>query len=184
MKTDYQIVLSDTIQTIEHGTFDGCNIGEIHISKYVRYIEPGAFRDSEVGRFTIDAENPYYHSPANSNCIMAKHNAELIALGTNGNIPKTVKQIGTFSIWVSKLSESNILKIPEGVEILCPLCISASCGSKLELHLPSTIKRIFYQEWTDECDSIAKIVVPKGQRKRFSRMKNLQELKHVIIEET
>ena len=176
-----KIVLPDSLTTIEHRAFDTCKIGEIHLSKSIKYIESGAFRGNEINKFVIAKENPYYKI-SNNNCIISKRYARLMKLGTNCAIPEGVKQIGTFSILIFKDSQSNILIIPEGVERLNELCIIPSINSKLELHLPSTIKRIDYQEWTDECDCITKIVVPKGHKKRFSRMKNLQEIKHIVVE--
>ena len=161
--------------------FDGCKMGELYISKSVKYIESGAFGNSEIGTFIIDDENPNYRL-YNGNNIVSADNGKLIKWDSNSIIPREVKQIGTFSISVFRSSKPNILIIPEGVERLCAVCITPYINSNLELRLPSTIKRIEYQEWTDNCDCMTKIVVPKGQKKRFSRMKNLQYVKHIIVE--
>ena len=176
-----KLILSDTILCIDHRAFDGCKIGELYISKSVKYIESGAFGNNEIGTFIIDDENPNYRL-YNGNNIVSADNGKLIKWDSNSIIPREVKQIGTFSISVFRSSKPNILIIPEGVERLCAVCITPYINSNLELRLPSTIKRIEYQEWTDDCDCMTRIVVPKGQKKRFSRMKNLQYVKHIIVE--
>ena len=177
-----KLIFPNSCIDIRHRAIEDSYIKEVYISRSVKDIEPGAFLTSIIDKFIIEPENPYYETPTNSNCIIMKRFERLIATGRNFHIPSSVKQLGTLSIMMDRKSTSQELRIPEGVERLCPLCISVSCYSNLELHLPSTIKRIDYQEWTDECDSIKKIVVPKGHKKRFSRMKYLKELKHIIVE--
>lgn len=178
-----KLIFPNSYISIKHRAIEDSNIDEVYISRFVKNIEPGAFLTSTIDKFIIEPENPYYEIPTNSNCIIQKRFERLIATGRNFHIPSSVKQLGTLSIMMDRNSISQVLRIPEGVERLCPLCVSVSCYSNLELHLPSTIKRIDYQEWTDECDSIRKIVVPKGYKKRFSMMKYLKELKHIIVEE-
>lgn len=176
-----KLILSDTVFCIAPRAFDGCKIGELYISKSVKFIGSDAFGNSEIGTFIIDDKNPNYKL-YNGNNIVSADNGKLIKWDSNSIIPREVKQIGTFSISIFRSTKPNILIIPEGVERLCEVCITPCINSKLELRLPSTIKRIDYQEWTDECGCITKIVVPKGQKKRFSRMKNLQYIKHIIVE--
>lgn len=178
-----KLIFPNSCTNIKHRAIEDSNIDEVYISRFVKDIEPGAFLTSTIAKFIIEPENPYYEIPTNSNCIIMKRLARLIVTGRKFLIPSSVKQLGTLSIVINKNSTSQILRIPEGVERLCPLCISVCCYSILELHLPSTIKRIDCQEWTDECDSIRKIVVPKGHKERFSKMKYLKELKHIIVEE-
>ena len=177
-----KLIIPNTCINIKHRAIEDSYIKEVYISRSVKDIEPGAFLTSIIDKFIIEPENPYYETLANSNCIIMKHFSQLVATGRKFLIPSSVKQLGSLSIMINRKSTYQELRIPEGVERLCPLCISVSCYSNLELHLPSTIKRIDYQEWTDECDSIKKIVVPKGHKKRFSRMKYLKELKHIIVE--
>ena len=177
-----KLIFPNSCINIKHRAIEDYNIEEVYISRFVKNIEPGAFLTSTIDKFIIDHENPYYEVPIHSNCIVRKHIARLVATGQNFLIPSSVKQLGSLSIAINRNSISKVLKIPEGVERLYPLCIIVSCYSNLELHLPSTIKRIDCQEWTDECDCIKKIVVPKGHKKRFSRMNYLKELKHIIVE--
>lgn len=177
-----KLLFPNTCINIRHRAIEDSNIEEVYISRFVKNIEPGAFLTSTIDKFIIEPENQYYEIPANSNCIVRKRLARLVVTGRNFLIPSSVKQLGSLSILINRNSISKVLIIPEGVERLCPLCISVSCYSNLELHLPSTIKRIDCQEWTDECNSIKKIVVPKGHKKRFSMMKHLKELKHIIVE--
>lgn len=177
-----KLIFPNTCINIRHRAIEDSNIEEVYISRFVKNIEPGAFLTSTIDKFIIEPKNQYYEIPANSNCIVRKRLARLVVTGKNFLIPSSVKQLGSLSILINRNSISKVLIIPEGVERLCPLCISVSCYSNLELHLPSTIKRIDYQEWTDECNSIKKIVVPKGHKKRFSMMKHLKELKHITVE--
>ena len=177
-----KLIFPNSCINIKHRAYEDYNIEEVYISRSVKNIEPGAFLTSVIDKFIIEPENPYYETPTNSNCIIKKCFSQLVATGRNFIIPSSVKQLGSLSIVINRNSISKVLRIPEGVERLCPLCISVSCYSNLELHLPSTIKRIDFQEWTDECDSIKKIVVPNGHKKRFSSMKYLKELKHIIVE--
>lgn len=177
-----KLIFPNTCINIRHRAIEDSNIEEVYILRCIKNIEPGAFLNSTIDKFIIEPENQYYEIPANSNCVVRKRLARLVVTGRNFLIPSSVKQLGSLSILINRNSISKVLIIPEGVERLCPLCISVSCYSNLELHLPSTIKRIDYQEWTDECNSIKKIVVPKGHKKRFSMMKHLKELKHIIVE--
>lgn len=177
-----KLIFPNSCIDIRHRAIEDSNIKEVYISRSVKNIEPGAFLTSIIDKFVIEPENQYYETPIYSNCIVSKHLEQLVVTGRNFLIPSSVKQLGSLSIVINRNSISKVLRIPEGVERLCPLCISVSCYSNLELHLPSTIKRIDYQEWTDECNSIKKIVVPKGHKKRFSMMKQLKELKHIIVE--
>lgn len=177
-----KLIFPNSCINIKHRAYEDSNIEEVYISRSVKNIEPGAFLTSVIDKFIIEPENPYYETPTNSNCIIKKCFSQLVATGRHFIIPSSVKQLGSLSIVINRNSISKVLRVPEGVERLYPLCISVSCYSNLELHLPSTIKRIDFQEWTDECDSIKKIVVPNGHKKRFSSMKYLKELKHIIVE--
>ena len=172
-----KLVIPESVYFIETDAFWNAEIGELYIPKSVEQIAPGAFASSRIRKIIVDKDNPYFYEKGN--CVIAKNTNRLKGAGLDFDIPQGVKIISSQSL---RLSNRETLVIPEGVEEIVGEAISVDNvdSMKLRLELPSSLK-VFLEQWLHE-DEIGEIVVPKGQRERFSRMKGLMEFKHLIVE--
>ena len=172
-----KLVIPESVCFIDSYAFKDAEIDELYIPKSVEQISPGAFGSNKIQKIVIDKNNPYFFEKGN--CVIARNTNRLKGAGLDFEIPKGVKIISSESL---RLSNRDTLVIPEGVEEIVGEAISVDKvdNMKLRLVLPSSIK-VFLDQWLHE-DGIGEIVVPKGQKERFSRMKGLMEFKHLIVE--
>lgn len=124
----------------------------------------------------MDKDNPTYYEQGN--CVITRNTGRLKFAGMNFDIPKGVKIISTDSL---TLRNSNTLIIPEGVEEIASYAINLAV-EKAKLVLPSSLNMICGREIYWFREKIEKIVVPKGQKKRFSRMWAFEDVTDLIVE--
>ena len=172
-----KMVIPESVNFINHDAFADAEIGELYIPRSVEQISPGAFDSCRIRKFIIDKGNPYFHEQGN--CVIARNTSRLKGVGLNYEIPNEVKIISTGSLHLAK---GSTIVIPDGVEEIVGHAISFNSADdvKLKLVLPSSIK-VFLEQWLTK-DEIGEIIVPKGQKERFSRMEGLMKFKHLIVE--
>lgn len=169
-----KLVIPESVYSIEEFAFESAQIGELYIPKSVEQIYLQAFAGNEIERIFVDSENQSYY--VQGNCVVSRGTARLKFTGLNYEIPRGVKIIGSFSLTAS---DNGAIVIPDGVEEIMAQAFLVESG-KLRLKLPSSVKLI-YSLFLSE-DRVEEIVVPKGQKERFSRMKFLAHVKHLIVE--
>lgn len=169
-----RLVIPESVYDLKERAFGSADIEELYISKSVEQIDPSAFGDCIIRKINVDENNTTFYEQGN--CLITKDTARLRIAGKNFTIPHEVKIIGSCSLI---LSEDGLLEIPNGVVEIMSSAISVE-GVRLKLILPSSVKLIMKQ-FLSESD-VEEIVVPKGQKKRFSRMEGLAYLSHLIVE--
>lgn len=172
-----KLVIPDSVYFIDSNAFGYAEIDELYIPKSVEQISPGAFDSNKIQKIVIDKDNPYYYEKGN--CVISRNTSRLKGVGLNFEIPNEVKIISSVSL---HLSDMDTLVIPDGVEEIVgdSILVGSADNAKLKLILPSSVK-VFWEQWLTD-DEIGEIVVPKGQKERFSRMKGLIKFKHLIVE--
>ena len=169
-----RLVIPESVYSLKERAFSSAEIVELYISKSVEQIDPSAFRDCIIRKIYVDENNTTFYEKGN--CLITKGTARLRIAGKNFTIPDEVKIIGSCSL---TLSEDGLLGIPDGVVEIMSSAISVE-GVRLRLVLPSSVKLIMTQFLFEK--NIEEIVVPAGQKKRFSRMEGLAYLSHLIVE--
>lgn len=169
-----RLVIPESVYSLKEGAFCSAEIGEIYISKSVERIDPTAFGNCIIRKIYVDENNTTFYEKGN--CIITKDTARLRIAGNNFIIPHEVKIIGSCSL---TLSEDGLLEIPDGVVEIMSGAITVR-GVRLRLVLPSSVKLIMDQFLSEK--DIEEIVVPAGQKERFSRMDGLEDFSHLIIE--
>ena len=166
------------IESIGKGAFENCHdIQRLVIPESVYSLKERAFCSAEIVELyiskSVENNTTFYEK---GNCLITKGTARLRIAGKNFTIPDEVKIIGSCSL---TLSEDGLLRIPDGVVEIMSSAISVE-GVRLRLVLPSSVKMIMTQFLFEK--NIEEIVVPAGQKKRFSRMEGLAYLSHLIVE--
>ncbi len=169
-----RLVIPESVYNFKERAFSYAEIEELYISKSVEQIEPSAFDGCVIREIFVDENNSTFYEQGN--CLITKDTARLRIAGKNFIIPHEVKIIGSCSL---TLSEDGLLEIPDGVVEIMSSAISVE-GVRLRLVLPSSVKMIMTQFLFEK--NIEEIVVPAGQKKRFSRMEGLAYLSHLIVE--
>ena len=169
-----KLVIPESVYSIEEFAFESAQIGELYIPKSVEQIYLQAFTGNEIQRIFVDSENQTYYDQGN--CVVSRGTARLKFTGLNYEIPHGVKIICSFSLTAR---DNGTIVIPDGVEEIMGQAFLVESG-KLRLKLPSSVKLIYSLLLSE--DRVEEIVVPKGQKERFSRMKFLAHVKHLIVE--
>ncbi|MGM9826408.1 MAG: leucine-rich repeat protein [Paludibacteraceae bacterium] len=169
-----RLVIPESVYSLKEGAFCSAEIGELYISKSVERIDPTAFGNCIIRKIYLDENNTTFYEKGN--CLITKDTARLRIAGKNFTIPHEVKIIGSCSL---TLSEDALLEIPNGVVEIMSGAITVK-GVRLRLVLPSSVKLIMEQFLSEK--DIEEIVVPAGQKERFSRMDGLEDFSHLIIE--
>lgn len=169
-----RLVIPESVYNFKERAFSYAEIEELYISKSVEQIEPSAFDGCFIREIFVDENNTTFYEQGN--CLITKDTARLRIAGKNFTIPHEVKIIGSCSL---TLSEDGLLEIPDGVVEIMSSAISVE-GVRLRLVLPSSVKMIMTQFLLEK--DIEEIVVPAGQKERFSRMDGLKHFCHLIIE--
>lgn len=169
-----KLVIPESVYCIEAGSFKNSVIEELYISKSVEQIESSAFEGCVIRKIYVDENNSTFYEQGN--CLVTRDTARIRIAGKDFTIPSGVKIIGSCSL---TLCEDGVLIIPDGVVEIMSKAIAVE-GVRLKLVLPSSVKVIMKQFLSE--GEVEEVVVPKGQKKRFSRMAGLANLSHLIVE--
>ena len=111
---------------------DDCIVGHkgdypttLNFDKDVRLIVPGYYYGS-LQTLTIDAENPYFYSPENSNVIIDRETNTLVIGSDNSVIPNSVTAIGSCAFNMHNITS---IEIPSSVKSI-EYGAFARCGLK------------------------------------------------------
>ena len=149
-------------------------LGRIFIPASVENIKENAFWQCQIVELIVDKKNKFYDSREGCNAIIESETDKLIASSVVFKIPSSVKIVGSESLNVGC---KPVLDIPEGVEVIESNAFVLR--ESLEIRLPSTL--IEFQKH-DLGPGLKRIVVPKGQKSRFVKMKNLRQFRNSIVE--
>ena len=169
-----EVRIPNTVKKIERFAFYNAYLGRLIISSSVEEIDKMAFWNNNISKITIDSENKKYDSREGCNAIIESETDKLIASSVVFKIPSSVKIVGSESLNVGC---KPVLDIPEGVEVIESNAFVLR--ESLEIRLPSTL--IEFQKH-DLGPGLKRIVVPKGQKSRFVKMKNLRQFRNSIVE--
>jgi len=182
IETETSMVVNDSVRRIERlGGFLWRGLihsKSIFISKSVEDIAPGVFaRCIELRDIHVDNNNKIYYCPNYSNAVIEKASNKLIAGCLNTIIPTDVKIIG-YSAFAHSAIER--ITIPSNVEIIESYAFDM-CMKLQYVELSYNIKDIYRQAFA-QCNHLIEIIVPKGERARFSAMDGLRDLANKIKE--
>ena len=126
----------------------GSKIKSVHFSAGIEYIGRYALSYlNNLEKITVDPANPYYESPANSNCLIEKQNANdrnvLLFIG-NGFIPDGVEVLRDYAICDNYRMTS--VTIPRSVKQMGETEPPCGIGHYTPFYLPSLSE--IHVQWT------------------------------------
>ncbi|MGM9844478.1 MAG: leucine-rich repeat domain-containing protein [Muribaculaceae bacterium] len=137
-----KVVLNEGLLEIQARAFEYCYISEINIPSTVTYIDPDAFRGSDLEQFTVSEGNSTY--TANDGILFSADMKTLYLYpsykeGESYIVPDGVTTINDYAFYYAfKIKE---LTICEGITEINPQVIR-DMGALETLHLPSTVSNI------------------------------------------
>ena len=132
----------------EYRNLYGSKIKSVHFSAGIEYIGRYALSYlNNLEKITVDPANPYYESPANSNCLIEKQNANdrnvLLFIG-NGFIPDGVEVLRDYAICDNYRMTS--VTIPRSVKQMGETEPPCGIGHYTPFYLPSLSE--IHVQWT------------------------------------
>jgi len=168
------------------------SVRELHIPKNLQKIGVDALGIAEyLERITVDKDNRFFDSRNDCNAVIETATNTLIKGCNTTVIPIGIKKIGPNAF--AGMRDLKAIAIPEGVTEIGD-CAFSSCGSLQEFTIPKSVKRIGsglfsitggfktlniksknlenIEKGLNCCGRMGKIIVPKGEVKRYRAVLN------------
>lgn len=142
-----RIYLPEGLKKIGRWAFYGCeSLSYLGLPRSIEEIENGAFAGFDGSIFVL--HNPNYRMLDFGDALVDKRTNKLIWLRQGKNIPEGIKIIGNTSLSDVELKDGEVVKFPDGVEIIEELPFGRQRRKKIKdslnwkIEFPNTLKRI------------------------------------------
>ncbi len=140
-KSVNEVVLPDSLNTIESLAFDGVNLKSLYIPKNVNKIERMAFSAvNALNSIVVDSENTVYDSRNNCNAIVETSSNTLIFGCKSTNIVDGIKNIGAYAFFGGKKVLFDEITLPVSIVSVDKTAFAGN-----------TVKKIKYLGTADQC---------------------------------
>ena len=172
------VVIPKSVKTICTDAFAGCSSLTIHLHEGIEYeidymyVEDGAF---------AYVANIIYNGKVSQN---EKRGFGIYRRAINGYKEGNFifSDITKKELCVCLSKSKGEIFIPEGVQTIEPFAFW-DCNSITKIHIPTSLQKIFIEEELANCTNLEEIIVPFGQKNRFSHMDGLRGFEDRIFEQ-